>query len=221
MGGEGQDATNKQDQGNTATLLGSSADGKAPEGTAATGTIAGGASQVPDQKVADSDAKGKASQPKAPERYEIKLPEGSAIGDKEIEKISELARKLDLTNDQAVELASLHNAFALESSKALDSEAEATVKEWHDAVLADPELGGKNFDTTRKHAQAAMSKIGTRALQEVLDDTGLGNHPELVRVFAKIGKAMEEDAFVAAQKSATPAAKTRAETLFPNQGKRG
>ncbi|MEI6907818.1 peptidase, partial [Klebsiella pneumoniae] len=38
--------------------------------------------------------------------------------------------------------------------------------------------------------------FGTPELKEYLNGTGLGNHPELVKAFIKVGKAMSEDGMV-------------------------
>jgi hypothetical protein len=46
-----------------------------------------------------------------------------------------------------------------------------------------------------------MQQFGTPELKAALEQTGMGNHPELVRLFAKVGKAMGEDSLVAGGKS--------------------
>ena len=38
--------------------------------------------------------------------------------------------------------------------------------------------------------------FGTPELRDVLNMTGLGNHPEIIRAFYRAGKAISEDAFV-------------------------
>ena len=41
-----------------------------------------------------------------------------------------------------------------------------------------------------------LDLFGTPELKTYLNDTGLGNHPDLVKAFVKIGKAMSEDGMV-------------------------
>ena len=77
------------------------------------------------------------------------------------------------------------------------------IEAWVGEIKADKEIGGANFDTSVRHAQAAAKKFGSPEFLAALDATGMGSHPELVRVFARIGKAMAEDTFVAPGKEST------------------
>uniref|UniRef100_UPI003AF7C46C hypothetical protein n=1 Tax=Thiolapillus sp. TaxID=2017437 RepID=UPI003AF7C46C len=63
----------------------------------------------------------------------------------------------------------------------------------------DPEIGGSRFETTIKHAKVAYDKYASPALQEVLQGTGLSSHPEVIRMFANLGKAVSEDTGIPAQ----------------------
>ena len=70
------------------------------------------------------------------------------------------------------------------------------VKGWVDAAQADTEIGGPNLAQNVAVAKKAMDKFGTPELSKLLDETGLGNHPEIVRAFYRAGKAISEDRFV-------------------------
>ena len=54
------------------------------------------------------------------------------------------------------------------------------------------------------HAQKALDTFASKEFREFLDSTGLGNHPEMVRAFAKVGKLMSEDSFVTGQGNGSP-----------------
>jgi len=41
-----------------------------------------------------------------------------------------------------------------------------------------------------------VNKFGSPNLIKTLDETGFGDHPELIRLLSKIGKTMKEDDFV-------------------------
>src|SRR5690606_12324592 len=54
-----------------------------------------------------------------------------------------------------------------------------------EALKADPEFGGANFEKTLADAKATVITLaGEEALKE-LDETGLGNSPALIRMLAK------------------------------------
>lgn len=62
---------------------------------------------------------------------------------------------------------------------------------WADAVRSDSEVGGANFDTAVADAQSVIRQFGTPALRRALDQTGMGNHPETVRLLARIGRHLK------------------------------
>ena len=45
-------------------------------------------------------------------------------------------------------------------------------------------------------ASRAFAEFSTPELQKLMDETGLGNHPELLRIFAKVGERLGEDSLV-------------------------
>ena len=55
---------------------------------------------------------------------------------------------------------------------------------------------GVNFDTEVKNARKALEAYTDSAFRKYMDDTGLGNHPALVKAFAKIGRELSEDKLV-------------------------
>ncbi len=66
---------------------------------------------------------------------------------------------------------------------------------WAEATEADPLLAPKladNLVTARK----ALDRFGDRELYHFLDDSGLANHPAVIRLFTRVGEATGEDRFV-------------------------
>jgi hypothetical protein len=55
-------------------------------------------------------------------------------------------------------------------------------------------------------------------LRKLFDKTGLGSHPDMVRLAVNVGQRLGEPAFVRSNDSAPP--RTLAETLYPDQGLR-
>ncbi len=53
---------------------------------------------------------------------------------------------------------------------------------------ADKEIGGDKLISNLSAAQRALDQFGTPELKEYLNTTGLGNHPDLVKTFVKIGR---------------------------------
>lgn len=70
------------------------------------------------------------------------------------------------------------------------------VADWGTATKEDKEIGGEKFEANLTRAKQAMDKFATPELREFLETSGMGNHPELIRVFVKVGAAMSEDSLV-------------------------
>ena len=71
--------------------------------------------------------------------------------------------------------------------------------EWADTSRADKEFGGEKLAENLATAKKAMDAFATPELRTLLDESGLGNHPEVIRMFYRTGKAMSEDRFVTGQ----------------------
>jgi hypothetical protein len=154
----------------------------------------------------------------APEKYELKPAEGFTLDEALLAKAEPVFKELNLTNEQAQKAADLF--AAIKTQEAADSQAAIVkqVEDWFTAVKTDPEIGGKVFDTTVKHAQAAIGRFASPSLKQFLSDTGLRNHPELVRTFAKIGAAMSEDTIsTGSSAKEKPDAASR---IFPSMNKK-
>lgn len=136
----------------------------------------------------------------APETYDLKAPEGSSF-DVEAFKVAEpVLRDLNLTNDQAQKLVDVYPKLMESAANAANqrtiSEISAVRADWAKGTQADPELGGVNFEQTKAMAAKAMDRLEVgEDFRTFLNDTGLGNHPEMIRMLSRAGKAFSEDGF--------------------------
>lgn len=155
----------------------------------------------------------------APEKYELKLPDGVILDEAAFKAVEPTLRKLNLTNDQANELATAYAAFQTAQVKAQADAALRQVDGWVSAVSADKEIGGpgKPQDLPAvKDAQAALARFGSPALSAFLDASGIGSHPEIIRAFAKIGALTREGQFHDGRQTTTDK-RTPEQVLWPTQ----
>lgn len=139
----------------------------------------------------------------APETYEWKAPEGfeGELDSAAIEQFEPIAKELGLTQEQADKMVSLHaESIQRAQQQARDNWAQQQ-EAWENDLRNDPDFGGAKFDENVGAAMKAVEKFGTPGLKEALESTGMGNHPELVRTFAEIGKAISEDKIVMGNQS--------------------
>ncbi|EAW6820244.1 peptidase [Salmonella enterica subsp. enterica serovar Typhimurium] len=133
----------------------------------------------------------------APEKYEFKPSEGQELDTGALEQFEPIARELNLTNEQAQKMVDLYGTKIMPMVQQQQAEAwQKTTEQWAADVKADKDIGGDKLTANLSAAQRALAQFGTPELKEYLEGTGLGNHPELVKTFIKIGKAMSEDGMV-------------------------
>ncbi|MDM2858319.1 peptidase [Citrobacter sp. Cpo071] len=133
----------------------------------------------------------------APEKYEFKPAEGQELDAAALEQFEPIARELNLTNEQAQKMVDLYGTKIMPMVQQQQVEAwQKTTEQWAADVKADKEIGGDKLTGNLSAAQRALAQFGTPELKEYLEGTGLGNHPELVKAFVKVGKAMSEDKVV-------------------------
>lgn len=129
----------------------------------------------------------------APETYEFKAPEGGEFDQQVIGAFSEVARELDLPQDAAQKV--LDKMGPVLQARH-DEQLSAAREEWASATKADKEIGGDKLGENLAYAKQAREAFTTPEFRDLLEKSGLGNHPEVIRVFVKVGKAISEDGFV-------------------------
>lgn len=160
----------------------------------------------PEEKKQDDGEKPKEEKDKkpegAPEKYEFKAAEGAELDTEALKDFEPLARELNLNQEQAQKLVDMYGTKLLPMVQKQQAEAwQKQTEGWAESVKADKEIGGDKLNSNLSAAQRALEQFGTPELKEYLNGTGLGNHPELVKTFIRIGKAMSEDNMVTGKES--------------------
>lgn len=149
------------------------------------------------EKPADKPAEEKnQKQEGAPEKYEFQAAEGVELDTEALKDFEPVARDLNLTNEQAQKLVDAYPKILAGVQQRQAEAWQAQTEQWAADVKADKEIGGDKLTANLSAAQRALDLFGTPELKEYLNTTGLGNHPDLVKTFVKIGKAMSEDGMV-------------------------
>lgn len=146
--------------------------------------------KVEEQKTQEQSAK------VIPEKYDFKVPEGSLLTQEEIQKAESYAKEKGMSQEEAQSyLQSEHDKFQ-SVFEARKSAFDKQVESWKETSMKDPEIGGENFAKNMEYAKRAIEKHGSPEMAELLNQSGLGNHPEFVRFFSKYGKEMADDVAV-------------------------
>lgn len=137
----------------------------------------------------------------APESYEFVPPEGQKFNPGFIDAYAEVAKKLDLSQEKAQTL--IDEMTPVLQKQQID-QLNAVRAQWTEASNADAEFGGDKLDESMAVAKKALEKFGSQELNDLLNTTGFGNHPEIIRFFYRTGKAISEDTFVGGHKEGKP-----------------
>jgi hypothetical protein len=129
----------------------------------------------------------------APETYAFVAPEGQTYDANILTAFEASAKEANLTQDAAQKLL---DSMAPKIAERQTEQVLAINKEWLDSSKSDKEFGGDALDANLGIAKKALDTFGSPELSKLLGTTGLGNHPEVIRAFYKIGKAISEDTFV-------------------------
>lgn len=177
----------------------------------AAGDTAAAAGTVPGQ---GDQSKGDEGKPQgAPDKYEFKLPDGVQLDEKGIGAYSEVAKELGMSQDAAQKV--LDKMGPVIAGRHTETLNQARTQ-WLESTKVDKEYGGEKLQENLGIAKKALDQFGTPELRTLLNESGLGNHPEIIRAFYRAGKAISEDGFVPGGR-ASSAANDPAKRLFPNQ----
>lgn len=130
----------------------------------------------------------------APEAYaDFTVPKDMEIDKPLLEAARPVLKELGLSQAKAQKLVDMFAATQQAEIKALNDSFTNEMTQWQTQAKADKEFGGDTFDANLGTAKGAIDKFGTPELKKLLNETGLGNHPEIVRFAFRIGKLIAED----------------------------
>jgi len=127
----------------------------------------------------------------APEKYaDFALPEGVTMDKAMLEKASAEFKAMNLSQEQAQKLVTIQAEHAKAMNAEIINSFKKQVSDWKDQTV---KLYGNEFEKKSGVAAAAIDRFGSPELRQLLNDTGLGNHPDVVKFFVSVGEKMAED----------------------------
>lgn len=142
-----------------------------------------------------------------------------------IERTTAFAAKSGLSPELAQAVLDQQHAEVLAHQNTLMAEAEQVRRvDWVNMTKSDPEIGGQHFPATLQAAARARAEFFNPEFNKMLEDTGLGNHPEFVRAWAKVGQRMGQGPLVNPGGGTVPdGRKSNAEVMYgtPTNGSSG
>lgn len=132
-----------------------------------------------------------------PESYEAFTDaQGNPVSNDDFKGFTEAAKSVGLSQENAQKM---FTAMYGEADNYVRRRTQEFAAQWAEQSKADPEFGGANFNQSMGQIATAYRQFATPELKQLLDASGLGNHPEVMRLFYRVGKALSQDTGVRAQ----------------------
>ena len=158
-----------------------------------------------------------------PERYDLAM-EGFSIDPGLIQNADPVLRDIGLSNDAANKLLPVARDIMARTQENLvrqiEDAAAAQKRTWHDAFVTDPEIGGARRTETEHFAAKGLDALGYaqgHPFRQALDNSGFGNHPDMIRAFRRLGELVGEDGSFVRPTTATSRNRPVWERLYPNE----
>ena len=158
-----------------------------------------------------------------PEAYELTAPEGLTIDADLLAEATPIFKEAGLSNDQAQAILpaakSLMEKTQQSTLQSLIDSGNQQRKAWLDAAKADEQIGGNKWDASLGNAAKALDALGHPEGSEfrtALNETGFGNHPEMIRIFARLGEMVGEDGDFVRADAGAPVNVPAYKRLYPN-----
>ena len=152
--------------------------------------------QVSDETAVESETSESEAPQGAPEKYEFNNKVADAPQELDPEVLTafgDVAKELDLPQEAAQKvLDKVAPVIQAKQAKVL----EQVRTDWANESQSDEEFGGESLTENLDVAKQALDAFGTDSLKSLLQETGFGNHPEIIRFMYRAGKAISEDSYV-------------------------
>lgn len=149
-----------------------------------------------------------------PEAYTFELPDGVELNADISAEFTTIAKELEMPQEKAQAVVDLGVKLAQGWATAQAEAIEAVQAEWRATAEADPEIGGDKLAESLAASKRVLDKFGNEAFRQVLEDTKLGDHAEVIRFMANVAKVISEDSMVTPSGTAAAAPKSHAERIF-------
>lgn len=195
-------------------------DNTAPVDGATSAPASGDGTAAPPVDVLGAPPAGDGGTPPAPPAppadvvYDFKFADGVPVDDAFKADMTAWAKEHKLDPKAAQGAADLAAKYGESMAEKFTNDMVNLRNEWATQARADKEYGGDNFDANLAGANAALQRFGSLELIKVLKDTGLGNNPEVIRLFHNINKTISQDSVAAAITASASAEKTQAQRMY-------
>lgn len=185
----------------------------------------------PNEKISETEIKKENETPTLPVYEAFKLPEGISQDDKKIsdftKALGEFEQNSKAPHEEVQKLGqSLVDRHVAEVKETMDRYTKSLTdawnkqkNDWKESFLSDPEIGGNRHETVVNSAVDAIGIYGGSEKQQsefrdLMEKTGVGNHPAMIRLLSNVMIAKAEPKPLAAPMIAKPVQMSKVQKMY-------
>lgn len=126
-------------------------------------------------------------------KYTIALEGDIQLDEGLLEKASPVMKEIGLTNAQASRLAGVLAEQRKVEYDSLNERHQKITEDWQKEIKTDKDFGGDNLKDSVLKADRVIATFGDDAFRRDLVELGIGNHPGLFRLLARVGNVLSDD----------------------------
>lgn len=152
-----------------------------------------------------------------PEDYSFEPTDDFQVPKENLDSFTQACKDAKLTKAQAEAMLNWHKTFAGDVQKLQAQQESAQIRQWQDEILKDPEIGGSHWKAAVADSRKALNAFDTDGkLRTLLKQMHADYHPDVVRVIARVGRAMGEDKFIGSRGESSGRERPLEERMWPN-----
>ena len=152
-----------------------------------------------------------------PEDYKLEASEDFNVPQENLDSFTAACKAAKLSKVQAEAMLNWHKQFAGDVQKLQAQQESAQIRQWQDEILRDPEIGGSRWKAAVADSRKALNAFDQDGkLRTLLKQMHADYHPDVVRVIARVGRAMGEDRFIGSRGESSGKERPLEERMWPN-----
>jgi hypothetical protein len=136
------------------------------------------------------DAQKKVVPPTVPEKYDIKLPEGMMMDEAKLAEFTPLAKELGLSNEGVQKLVDFQANVLKKASDEQAQNFHSIQEEFRQETIKEY---GPKLKEELVYVARGRDNIASKEAIELINQAGLANNKEIIRMFSKAGRMLSED----------------------------
>ena len=128
-----------------------------------------------------------------PEAYDFKMPEGFESDEGVMTSVEQFAKDNKLSVGAAAQLSEIAGNLIVSLNGSRETQFETVKEGWLESAKTDPEIGADISKGAESVAARAFNTIATPEMKALVDQYGIGNHPEMLRMFYRLSSLMGDD----------------------------